>query len=414
MLSVALVSDFFLPHRGGVEYHVFNLARCLQTRGLNVIVITSRYKEFVGVRQSEGVKTYYLPYLKMVGNMCICPTAVGCIPVLRRILLEEKINIVHAHQATSSLGHEATILAQTMGLSTVYTDHSLFGFTSVADIHINKVLSMFLPQCAHVICVSHTNKENLLLRAGVMPSRVSVIPNALVSDDFQPDPSRRHSDRVVIVTVSRLFFRKGIDLLMEVVPAVCAWNPSVEFLIGGDGPKRMELEAMIEECNLHGRVTLLGSLAPYEVRAALCRGHIYLNPSLTEAFCIAILEAASCGMLVVSTNVGGVSEVLPPDMIHLCPPNVHNLVHTLQQAILSVDSQPDPWETHRRVAALGYNWERVAEKTVAVYKQLAPPQPLLERLTLAHGTGGGLNVWAHTLLLVLLHVVVVVLDLTGL
>ena len=46
-----------------------------------------------------------------------------------------------------------------------------------------------------------------------------------------------------------------------------------------------------------------------------------MNASLTEAFCIAILEAASCGLLCVSTNVGGVSEVLPPDMILLADPS---------------------------------------------------------------------------------------------
>jgi phosphatidylinositol glycan class A protein len=44
---------------------------------------------------------------------------------------------------------------------------------------------------------------------------------------------------------------------------------------------------------------------------------------LTEAFGIGILEAACCGLYVVSTNVGGVPEVLPEDMIELAEPNVH-------------------------------------------------------------------------------------------
>jgi phosphatidylinositol glycan class A protein len=39
------------------------------------------------------------------------------------------------------------------------------------------------------------------------------------------------------------------------------------------------------------------------------RGHIFLNCSLTESFCIALLEAASCGLFVVSCRVGGVPEV---------------------------------------------------------------------------------------------------------
>ena len=50
------------------------------------------------------------------------------------------------------------------------------------------------------------------------------------------------------------------------------------------------------------------------------RGDIFVNCSLTEAFCIAIVEAASCGLLVVSTKVGGVPEVLPDDLILLAEP----------------------------------------------------------------------------------------------
>lgn len=72
---------------------------------------------------------------------------------------------------------------------------------------------------------------------------------------------------------------------------------------------------------LEDRMELLDSVPSSEVRNVLCRGHIFLNTSLTEAFCIAIIEAASCGLVVVSTNVGGIPEVLPPDMIFHAEPN---------------------------------------------------------------------------------------------
>ena len=90
---------------------------------------------------------------------------------------------------------------------------------------------------------------------------------------------------------------------------------------------------MRDKYNIADRVELLGSLHHSEVRNVLCRGHIFLNTSLTEAFCIAILEAASCGLLCVSTNVGGVPEVLPPDMIYLSPARPEPLIEKLELAI---------------------------------------------------------------------------------
>ncbi|KAK3729006.1 hypothetical protein QZH41_011462, partial [Actinostola sp. cb2023] len=79
---------------------------------------------------------------------------------------------------------------------------------------------------------------------------------------------------------------------------------------------------MREQEQLHNRVELLGSLEHENVRDVLVQGSIFVNTSLTEAFCMAIVEAASCGLLVVSTSVGGVPEVLPSDMIRLAEPSI--------------------------------------------------------------------------------------------
>jgi phosphatidylinositol N-acetylglucosaminyltransferase subunit A len=83
---------------------------------------------------------------------------------------------------------------------------------------------------------------------------------------------------------------------------------SYKIFEAGDGPKRILIEEVIDRYKLHNRVELLGSITHDNVRNTLIRGHIFLNTSLTEAFCIAIVEAASCGLLVVSTKVGGLPE----------------------------------------------------------------------------------------------------------
>ena len=95
--------------------------------------------------------------------------------------------------------------------------------------------------------------------------------------------------------MSRLVYRKGVDLLAQVIPKICAQHPDVQFLIGGDGPKRWLIEEVRERNLLQHRVTLLGSLEHSQVKHVLNKGHVFLNTSLTEAFCMAIVEAASCG-----------------------------------------------------------------------------------------------------------------------
>ena len=81
------------------------------------------------------------------------------------------------------------------------------------------------------------------MRASLNPSLISVIPNAVDCSRFKPDPSMRYPlNTINIVVVSRLTYRKGVDLLVDVIPAVCKRFPEVYFIIGGDGPKRGVIE----------------------------------------------------------------------------------------------------------------------------------------------------------------------------
>lgn len=68
----------------------------------------------------------------------------------------------------------------------------------------------------------------------------------------------------------------------------------------------------------------------------LTRGHIFINTSLTEAYCMAIVEAASCGLQVVSTRVGGIPEVLPSSLIILTEPTVESVLDGVHRAIEKV------------------------------------------------------------------------------
>jgi phosphatidylinositol N-acetylglucosaminyltransferase subunit A len=178
-------------------------------------------------------------------------------------------------------------------------------------------------------------------------------------------------------------YRKGVDLLVGIIPNVCRIEKNVDFIIAGDGNKLLQLQEMVERENIQHRVEFLGSVQHSNVRNVLIRGDVFLNCSLTESFCIAILEAASCGLLVVSTNVGGVPEVLPPnDMILLAKPNVPDMVECVVKAIERQAKSPiDRWKTHERVKAM-YSWQRVAIETEQVYDfvRSCPGKSFNERL----------------------------------
>ena len=82
-----------------------------------------------------------------------------------------------------------------MDMKAVLTDHSLFGFADTSSILTNKLLECAITNCDHVICVSNTSRENTSLRAKEHPSKISVIPNAVDTSMFLPDPTKAPRDR---------------------------------------------------------------------------------------------------------------------------------------------------------------------------------------------------------------------------
>jgi len=235
-----------------------------------------------------------------------------------------------------------------------------------------------------------------VLRSNLPPTSVYVIPNAIIADHFRPPSSRPPTDTspysrlcplisnrhmhvtctVTIVVISRLAYRKGVDLLVATAPRICAAFPNVRFVVGvyfvlscdfsyysiissllasgGDGPKMVDLLQMRETHFLQDRITLLGpvphrdvpSVRAYNIDLILTftlatpqvlqQGSIFLNTSLTEAFGIAILEAACAGLYVVSTRVGGVPEILPEDMISFAAPTADGASPTSFAAFLTL------------------------------------------------------------------------------
>jgi len=84
---------------------------------------------------------------------------------------------------------------------------------------------------------------------------------------------------------------------------------------------------------LQNQVSLLPGIPHSQARSILIKGDILISASFTETFCIAIAEAAAAGLLVVSTKVGGVPEVLPESMMILADTTPDSFLQATEQTL---------------------------------------------------------------------------------
>ncbi|ADM12279.2 GPI-anchor biosynthesis protein [Encephalitozoon intestinalis ATCC 50506] len=361
-LSIAMVSDFFYPVMGGVETHIRYLSEELISMGHKVIVITHKIGDLVGCRAVGNIKVYFLDIPVLCRNTTF-PSLYSNLPLFKEVFDNEKIEIVHGHQTMSNMCIEALFHARTLNLKTVITDHSIFEVGPFENIVVNSLCRLALKNIDRCICVSYTSKENTHIRTMIPLEKIHVIPNGIVSDIFYPREKKQSDERIVVVA-SRLMFRKGIDLLIGAIPLICKGDPEVRIIIVGDGPMKEGIEQVLDENELYDRVEIICEVDHGEVGDIMRRGDVFLNTSLTETFCIAIVEAASCGLHVVSTNVGGIHEVLPPDMITFSKITSEDLAEKVLMALKKNNHNPQDYNKRLRNI---YSWERVAKMTEKVY-----------------------------------------------
>lgn len=165
-------------------------------------------------------------------------------------------------------------------------------------------------------------------RAGVRPERVVVIRNALRTAPLAPrDPACREElqklftspRQRIVVAAGRLSPEKGFDGLVNAAALVARQDPTIGFVVFGDGPLRQELARQIAARELEGSFVLAGFRGDVERYLPAC--DLAVLSSHREGLPVAVLEGMAAGLPVVATAVGGVPEVID-DGVHgyLVPP----------------------------------------------------------------------------------------------
>jgi phosphatidyl-myo-inositol dimannoside synthase len=179
---------------------------------------------------------------------------------------------------------------------------------------------MWLPFVDEVWSVSAVTRDRMNQWAGLPLSRYTIIPNTIHLEQYGIQSRRDElvaqynlAGRTVIMTLARLagFERyKGIDEVLEVMPELVAQDPTLIYLIVGDGDDQPRLEAKVRELGLADRVIFTGFVEEQRKADHLRLADAFVLPGRGEGFGIVYLEAMACGVPVVGSRLDGSREAL--------------------------------------------------------------------------------------------------------
>nr|BCX00978.1 MAG: N-acetyl-alpha-D-glucosaminyl L-malate synthase BshA [Bacteroidota bacterium] len=210
---------------------------------------------------------------------------------------------------------------------------------------------------------------------------IVVIPNFVDTERFRPLNKTHFKQALcpngekVLVHVSNFRPLKRVSDTVHVLYRLLDRGLPATLLLVGDGPERTQVEQLCRELRVDGHVRFLGKQEPIEEILAIA--DLFLMPSASETFGLAALEAMACGVPVVSTNAGGLPELIRDgESGFLCEVGD---VETMAERAYRILTDPELAETlkhnARRRAVSHYAIEHVVPRYEALYEAVRARQP---------------------------------------
>ena len=182
-----------------------------------------------------------------------------------------------------------------------------------------------------------------------------------------------------LVTVARLERHKGIDTVIEALPAILDRAPDVRYAVAGTGPDRERLEKLVQKRGLGDRVRFLGGVSDQELPAFYNLASVYVGASRraerlgVEGFGISLVEASACGLPVVAGNSGGIPDaVRDGETGFLVPPeDPAAFADAICRVLADGALARRLGENGRRAVETHFNWDRVVRDLRAIEAEAA-------------------------------------------
>jgi glycosyltransferase involved in cell wall biosynthesis len=376
-LVVALVCDTILPYsHGGREQRYHELARRLSDR-FELHIYTMRWWDGPRVYTEGGVTFHaispllplYTKNRRSVGQAVLF--ALSCLHLVRC-----QFDVLDADHMPYFQVFVLWIVAALKRKPFVVTWHevwsraywlSYLGWPGLAGWIVER-LAMRMPTA--IIAASPHTAERLRSSVGKRSS-ITTVPNGIDLNVIRST----HPDVEIcdLVIVGRLLDHKRVDMLLDAVALLHAWDITVTCRVIGDGPERNALHEQARRLGIDHSVKFRHDVAEQkDVYALLKAARIFVSPSAREGFGIAVLEALACGIAVVTTSA---SDNLAQHLVAksprgvVCEPSAEGIATAVRQ-ILAKPSRPSPRHDDGDEWLINYDWNLMAELVAGVYTEV--------------------------------------------
>ncbi|HEB37253.1 MAG TPA: glycosyltransferase family 1 protein [Thermoplasmatales archaeon] len=363
-MRIALVTEWFVSHEGGVASHVRELASWLRKKDVEVCIVTNEVKDEVNIDveiiETPGPRD---PLFKL-----------NISPSLKSKLKDvlKDVDVVHSHHAFSRLPLSSIYVSHKLGIHSVLTTHTVSFLPELeyfwqAISYSYPKYRLRLKKVDRIIAVSNAAKR--FIQYFTDREDIVVIPNGVDINRFKPREKKEFGKNLLYV--GRIVPKKGLHVLLYAMKKVVEKDDEVKLRIAGKGRLLPLMKSLSKMLDIERNVNFLGYVPDKDLPELYRSSDLLILPSITgESFGITLLEAMASGLPVIGTNVGGVPEIINGCGKIVEPGKPNQLSRAILDLLKDFDRMKELGEKGRERVEKLYSWDVVGEKIFNVYKEL--------------------------------------------
>ena len=394
MVKVCFISPEYLPLSGGTGAYVYYLSNELIKHGNSIYIVTG-YDESTDVKVNEQLYVFFLktPKTPIIKSFLFAGSALR---KLNKIRGSFPVDITHANLPLVP----SFAVPEGFGKTLISTVHSTWKGEAEAIkgepysrlnpnekfmVSFNWFLRIFeekmLERSNKIIAVSDFTRRELLQYYKVKEEKIRVIHNGVDVNKFKPARDKRKAkeelglnpEDIAILSVGRLYARKGLFTLIESMPAVVRRFRNAKFVISGKGQSNemKKLIAHAEKLGIRDNILFTGYFPDKKLPKLYQAADVFAFSTFYENLPFAVLEALSTGLPVVTTCVGGIPELIDSGKngFLVQPVNAKELSDRVLYFLEHPAEANEMGFLARKIILERFDWRFIVKKVLKVYEE---------------------------------------------
>ncbi|WP_156115564.1 glycosyltransferase family 4 protein [Psychroserpens sp. Hel_I_66] len=223
--------------------------------------------------------------------------------IANQFIISEDLDWLHFGFGTVAVGRENLADAMHAKMAVSFRGFDLY----LSPLKRNQYYNTLFKKDVKYHVLSQEMKVDLIAK-GVTDHQIKVITPAINTLFFKPNTSSLANDKLKILTVARLHWKKGLEYTLEALALLVKRDISFEYTIIGTGDELERLVFAAHQLGISEYVKFIGKQSPETVKTYMSSSDIYLQYSIQEGFCNAVIEAQAMGLICVVSDAEGLAE----------------------------------------------------------------------------------------------------------